>query len=153
MTTPDRKTDILEHVHATHNEFSEALAQIPPERMTLPGVNGDWSVKDVLAHISWWERHLLRRLHTGQDDLYRPGVDPRAATDTANAEIFAASHERPLQDIRAEFDASYQELLNALETLPAELATEDETYQVIGADTFGHYPEHTAMLRAWLAAT
>jgi hypothetical protein len=153
MLMPDRKAQILEQVRATHQEFEEILAQITPDRLTQPGVNGDWAVKDVLAHISWWEQHLLRRLRTGKDDLYTPDVDPREATREANAVVFAASRERPLDDVRTEFDASYRELLAELETLPAEVAAQDEIYQAIGADTFEHYPEHTEMLRAWLAAS
>jgi hypothetical protein len=153
MSTPDRKAEILERVRATHREFEEALSGIAPERMTQPGVNGDWAVKDVLAHITWWEQHLLRRLHTGRDDLYTPDVDPREATHEANAVIFAGSRERPLDDVLAEFDASYRELLAELESLPPEVAAQDEVYQAIGADTFGHYPEHTEMLRAWLTTS
>jgi Mycothiol maleylpyruvate isomerase N-terminal domain len=153
MSTPNRKAQILEQVRATHQEFEGILAQIAPDRLTQPGVNGDWTVKDVLAHITWWEQHLLRRLRTGQDDLYTPDVDPREATHEVNAVVFAASRERPLDDVRAEFGASYRELLAELEALPPEVATQDEIYQAIGADTFEHYPEHTEMLRAWRVAT
>jgi hypothetical protein len=153
MSTPDRKAQILEQVRVSHQEFEGIQAQIAPDRLTQPGVNGDWTVKDVLAHITWWEQHLLRRLRTGQDDLYTPDVDPREATREANAVVFAASRERPLDNVRAEFDASYRGLLAELEALPAEAAAQDEIYQAIGADTFEHYPEHAEMLRAWLATT
>jgi hypothetical protein len=152
MSTPDRKGEILERVRSTHGEFALSLAQIAPDRMTQPGVNGEWTVKDVLAHITWWEQHLLRRLRTGQDDLYTPDVDPRETTREANAATFAASRERPLDDVRAEFDASYRELLAVLEALPMQVAAQDEVYEAIGADTFEHYPDHTEMLRAWLTA-
>ena len=151
MSTSDRKTEILQRVRVTHQELEDQLAGLPPAKMTQPGVNDDWSVKDVLAHIAWWEQHLLRRLRTGQDDLYTAGVDPGGATHKANAEIFAASRERALDDIRAEFDASFQQLLAELEALPPEDAEQDEIYRAIGADTFVHYPEHTEMLRAWNA--
>jgi uncharacterized damage-inducible protein DinB len=154
MPAPDRRAEILERVHATHQQLEAVLAQIAPERMTQPGVNGDWAVKDVLAHITWWEQHLLRRLRTGHDDLYTPDVIARGAgreaTAEANAAVFAANRERPLEDMRAEFDASYRELLSGLEALPAEVAALDEIFEAIGADTFEHYPEHTEMLRAWL---
>src|SRR5262249_40208703 len=107
MATPDdRKTEILERVRATHHELEEAVSRLTPHLMTTPGVNGDWAAKDVLAHVTWWEQHLLRRLRNGVDDLYTPGGDPREATHRVNAEVFAANHDRPPDSIRAEFDAS-----------------------------------------------
>lgn len=152
MTTPDRKTEMLQRVRTTRDAFDEALAAVPPERMTEPGVNGDWTVKDLLAHIAWWDRHLLQRLRTGQEPLYAPGDDPREVTVAANAAIFTEHHDRPLDDVRAEFDAAHRELLAALEALPPEVAADEEMYDTVGADTFGHYPDHAETLRAWLAA-
>jgi uncharacterized protein (TIGR03083 family) len=153
MTTADRKTDMLQRVRTSRDTFAEALAAVPPERMTEPGVNGDWTVKDVLAHITWWEQHLLQRLRTGQEPLYAPGDDPRQVTDAANAAIYTEHREQPLEDVRAAFDTSYQELLSTLQALPPEDLADDEFYDTIGSDTFSHYQQHTEMLRAWLAGS
>lgn len=152
MSTPNRKAEILERVQATHQELEDQFALIAPERMEQSGVNGEWAAKDVMAHIAWWEQHLMRRLRTGLEDLYTAGVDPREATASANTAIFAASRQRALDDIRAEFEASYHGLLAELEAMAPEVADQDEIYRAIGADTFMHYPEHTEMLRAWTAS-
>jgi uncharacterized protein (TIGR03083 family) len=144
------KAQIIDQIRRSRQQFEEALARIDSARMTEPGVNGDWSVKDVLAHIAWWEQHLLRRLRSGRDDLYVEGVDGRSATDRANAEVFAANRERPLAEVRAEFDASYREVLETIEGMSDDELASDEVYEDIGADTFRHYPEHTAMLTAWI---
>jgi hypothetical protein len=150
MHASSRTAEILEQIRTSRQQFEDALARVELARMTEPGVNGEWSVKDVLVHIAWWEQHLLRRLRTGQDDLYVEGVDGRETTDRANAEVYAANHERPLADARAEYDASYQETLATIEAMPVDELANDEVYQAIGADTFHHYPEHTAMLNRWL---
>lgn len=152
MQPSSRKSEILDQIRTTHQQLEEALARVAPAGMTQPGVNGEWSVKDVLAHIAWWEQHLLRRLHSGHEDLYVEGVDGRETTDRANAEVFAANHERPLAEIRAEFDASHRDLLTTVEAMSNEQLADDEVYQAIGGDTFRHYPEHTTMLTAWLEA-
>jgi len=150
MSMRDSKADMLRQVRTTHQELEEVLAQIPPEQMTQPGVNGAWTVKDMLAHITWWERHLLLRLRIGLDDVYTPGVDPEEATRAANFEIFVANRERRLDHVVAAFGASYRELLAELEALPLEQVAQDEIYEAIRSDTFTHYAEHTQMLRAWL---
>lgn len=55
MPSSWRKTEILDQIRTTRQQFEEALAQVPAAHLTQPGVNGEWSVKDILAHIAWWE--------------------------------------------------------------------------------------------------
>jgi Mycothiol maleylpyruvate isomerase N-terminal domain len=152
MSSPNRKTEALERIRMTHQELVDQFTKIAPERMAQPGVNGEWAAKDIMAHVAWWEQHLLRRLRTGHDDLYTAGVDPREVTISANAEIFAASRQQGLDDIRAEFEASYHEPLAELEAMAPEAADQDQIYRAIGADSFMHYPEHTEILRTWAAS-
>jgi hypothetical protein len=153
MQPPTRKAEILEQMRATHQPLEAVLAQLDTGRMLEPGVNGEWSVKDMLAHITWWEQHLLRRLRSGRDDLYPEGVDARSATDRANADVFAANRDRPLAEVRADFDASYREVLAVIEAMADDALASDDIYEAISWDTFRHYPEHTTMLTAWLESS
>ncbi len=152
MQMPSHKANILEQIRATHQPLEALLASLSESQLTQRGVNGDWSVKDMLAHITWWEQHLLRRLRTGQEDLYGDGVDPKSATDRANAEVFAANQSRPLADVLAEFAASYRETLTTLEGMPEEELAQGAIQEAIAWDTFRHYPEHTEMLQAWITS-
>ncbi len=155
MREPQGKAEVLEHVRATHQPLDDMLASLDDVQMTRPGVNGEWSVKDMLAHITWWERHLLRRLRTGADDLYVPDMpvaDVRAVTDKANAETFAANRARSVADVLADYSASYAEVLATLEAMPEQEFADADIIEAIGIDTFGHYPEHVEALRSWLDA-
>jgi hypothetical protein len=151
MQCSSRKTEILEQISATHLLLEAHLSSLGESQMLLPGVNGEWTVKDLLAHITWWEQHLLRRLRTGRDDLYQEGVSVQEETDQANAQVFAANRSRPLSEIQSEFSASYKEVLTGIEALPEEDIAQAEIYEAIAWDTFRHYPEHTAMLQAWIS--
>lgn len=156
MQSPSRKAEILAQIRATHQPLETLLAQLDPGRMSEPGVNGDWSVKDVLAHLTWWEQHLLRRLRIGHDDLDDlddldiEGVDEQSATDRVNADVFAAHRDRSLAEVRAEFDASYAEVLAVIESMADDALASDEVYDAISWDTFRHYPTHATMLTDWL---
>jgi uncharacterized protein (TIGR03083 family) len=153
MQPPTRKEEILDQIRATHQPLEALLAQLDPSRMSEPGVNGDWSVKDVLAHLTWWEQHLLRRLRTGREDLDVEGVDEQSATDRVNAEVFAANRDRPLADVRADFDASYPEVLDVIGAMADDALASDDVYDAISWDTFRHYPVHTTMLTVWLESS
>lgn len=152
METNERKAQLLDEIRRTHGELTAALAPLTEAQMTQPGVNGEWSAKDVLAHITWWEGHTLRTLRSGREEQVPEGSNQETLTQQNNAEVFAANRGRPLAEVRAELEASYQEVLATLEGRPAEARAQDETYEAIGWDTFKHYPEHTAAIREWLAS-
>ena len=152
MEHRERKAQLLDEIRRTHGELGAVIAPLTEAQMSQPGVNGEWSVKDVLAHLTWWEGHMLRALRTGQEELEPEGSNPDNLTARKNAEVFAANRDRPLAEVRAEFETTYQEVLATLEGWPAEALARDETYEEIGWDTFKHYPDHTAAIRQWLAS-
>jgi hypothetical protein len=53
------KEAIIERLHTERRRLEQKLAGLSPEEMTQPGVVGDWSVKDVLAHLADWEQMCL----------------------------------------------------------------------------------------------
>ncbi len=53
---------LLKRLDAAWLAFLESYAGLPDERLMEPGVTGDWSVKDVLAHVTTWEEEALKHL-------------------------------------------------------------------------------------------
>jgi hypothetical protein len=62
MDTPVDKTQLLEWIAASRAELDAVIAPLTDAQMTVPGAEGTLSVKDLLAHVSWWERRTLRAL-------------------------------------------------------------------------------------------
>ena len=67
--------------------------------------------------------------------------------DTVNAYVFAANRNRSLADVRAAFDASYQEMLHLIETVPDDVLA--ARYDWISGNAADHYDEHLRMFQAW----
>jgi len=66
------------------------------------------SVKDILAHIAWFEREMIGLLHQrtlAGSDLWNLPSDER------NAVIFQLNRRRSLQDIRQEAEAVFNNYL------------------------------------------
>ena len=40
------------------------LAEVDSERMLEPGLPGGWSLKDVIAHVNWYEQEMVVLLET-----------------------------------------------------------------------------------------
>ena len=48
------KSELLNWLQEEYQQWEALLDQIRPERMEQPGVNGDWSMKDIVAHLTGW---------------------------------------------------------------------------------------------------
>ncbi|MFI5275949.1 MAG: hypothetical protein ACHQ1E_01655, partial [Ktedonobacterales bacterium] len=40
-------------------QWQALLARVGPDRMEQPGVEGEWSMKELVAHLTWYERAVL----------------------------------------------------------------------------------------------
>ena len=54
--------NFLNEVQTATREWDALLTQISPERMTLPGAAGEWSIKDIAVHVSWVENEMVGML-------------------------------------------------------------------------------------------
>jgi hypothetical protein len=164
MKDPATKAELLDGTRAEHARLEAALAEISEEAMLQPGVVGEWSIKDMLAHISDWEQRFLRWYRAGQRGEIPERPEPGLTwndLDLLNQRIYEKHHARSLPDVRAAFDASYRELISAVEAM-----SEPELFTVghfawtgdyplliaLRANADQHYAEHTDQIEAWRRA-
>jgi uncharacterized protein (TIGR03083 family) len=143
--------ELLRSIQEERARLEATLARLTSEQILAPGVDGPWSVKDILVHISYWERDLLRRL-AGQGSVHAP-------TGDVNERVFQANRARPLEAVMAEFDASFRALMTRLVELSDEELNRPPFYRPwqarplwrdVASETYEHYWEHTEPLRVWL---
>ncbi len=53
---------LLKQLDKAWTVFKESYAGLSDSQMTEPGVTGNWSVKDIIAHVTWWEEEALKHL-------------------------------------------------------------------------------------------
>ena len=162
MEHPTTQAELYARVSAAFAQLVATLSRISDEQQIQPGAQDDWSVKDILAHISLWHNRtaaLVEGLLRGDPPapLRQPGEDSAAAVDRANAANYAANRDLPLARVRADFDASYARVLAALAQLSdADLRDDGALSQLLGGslletiadDTYAHYDEHLPALDA-----
>jgi uncharacterized protein (TIGR03083 family) len=150
VQSENRKNELLRRMRTAHADLEGLLAGLTDEQLTREGAVGAWSVKDILAHLTWWEQDSLRGLRGEPDEDILAGEEWN--TDRANARMVERSRPRPLAEVLAAFTASYAELVSALEALPEERFAADDLYDHIASNTYEHYAGHTAAILAWLNA-
>ena len=157
MTANDN-TDMTPHdlLHRIHKE-REALAALwcglTREQMTRrPGPQEDWSVKDLIAHITWWESFIRERV---TELIGGARSEPAEHQDVLNARAHERHKDSPLTEVLAAFDANWPKLEAFISSLNDEQINTPAYYRtydgvallpILRAGTFGHYPSHMADL-------
>jgi hypothetical protein len=156
------KPEFLNGLRQEYQGWQELLEQIGPENMNKPDVAGDWSIKDIVAHLTGWRKRTVARLQAAQrgETGTPPPWDPKLSTDDEiNAWIYEANRGHSVQEVLDESDQVFQQVLMAVEGLPDEVLQEPQRYlpwlegnPFTPAALFAHYhDEHEADMRAWLA--
>jgi len=159
-TITDKSVDrdaFLSRLASARRSWDELLGRIPRERMIEPTLAGGWSVKDVVAHVTWSEREMvgvLRQRALVGSPLWSLDQDAR------NAIVYAENRDRDPDDVLAEEQRVYAELLPLLEGLTSEdLADGDKwermlpdvpPWRIFAGSTFLHYEDHAAAIGEWL---
>jgi hypothetical protein len=142
---PSWRTAQAQLAHA-HTQFQEAAAAVPPHLWEQAGVCGDWTPRQVAAHLAGWDREAARALHAllaGAPEEFVTDVDAfNAASVAARAHLSWAG-------TCGEVYQAHEALMQAIDTLiVADLPAPG--YRTWMDGRVADYALHTAHLRAWL---
>jgi hypothetical protein len=148
----DRVEKLLAKLDAAWAEFNDSCADVPDASLVEPGVVDDWSVKDILAHVTTWEAEALKHLPL----IMQGGRPPRYVTyggiDAFNARMTEQKRHLSLADVRKQLDETHQRLVDFVRGAPSEqFSRETRSRRRLRLDTYSHYPEHTEAIREWRA--
>jgi hypothetical protein len=117
------KAQAIEKLEAERRRLEQNLAKLSQDDMIQPGVVGEWSVKDVLAHLASWEQFFLdwyaadQRGETPHPPA--PGLTWRPRDlDILNQRIFVKHRGRSLSKILAEFRNAHKRFMATVEAIP-----------------------------------
>lgn len=161
MAEQKSKAELVEMRRALYTHFDALIAGLNEQQIQVPGVNGDWSIKDHIAHLTFWERvnllEILKAIEQGTSWTDSGLERTEEVRDQTNQQVYLHNKDRSLADVLSEFGATHQQVMEYLETLSEEkLKT---PYDWLGGDSIitwlsdpnGHYQEHEQYIRDWLA--
>jgi hypothetical protein len=108
-------------------------------------------VKDIIAHVTWWDEEALRHLPA----IMAGDRPPRYSVayggiDAFNAMMAERKRDVPLPDILTQQHDTHQRLIDFIESVPEEHFTRDTRFRRrLRLDTYGHYAIHTKAIREW----
>ena len=150
-----KKQQILDRLEQAWQAFNDSFTGLSDEKMLEPGVTEDWSVKDLLAHVSWWEEEALKHLPGILQGVRPPRYSVTyGGIDAFNAQMTELKRSLSLAEVRQHFTGTHSRLIAYLQSVPEEqFITETRFRRRLKLDTFGHYPIHTQAVQAWRART
>jgi hypothetical protein len=159
------KSELLNWLQENYQQWEVFLDQIGPMRMDQPGVNGDWSMKDIVAHLTGWNSWLVVRLQAagrGEPEPPPPWPAHIQTEDEINAWIYESNRGRSAREVLDETHQVFQQLLAVIDSLPDDVRIEfiepkfylvwlgNERFPV--GEFFDHFhDDHEPDVRAWLA--
>jgi hypothetical protein len=155
------KSELLARIRLERVRLEAAVDRTPDSARSEPVMESGWSIKTVLAHIATWERLTLLRLEAARQGT-KPEIPPigtEVEIDAVNAGTLESVLDLPIATVRADFDTVHAELVTAIEALdeeflrsalPAAWGRGRKVWELIGANTWWHYPEHSQAIEAWL---
>lgn len=171
METNSLRTQVIEQIKTRQAEWDALLADIPQERMEIPGVEGDWSVKDLAIHLAHYENWLATFLECVlQGRPFESSHLDQLELDVRNESIFETNRARPLAEALSDARQARERLLRAVEALTEEDFEPDSRFaepmaanpppwekkgvpslkKLIAGETYRHYEAHMPALKQWL---
>jgi hypothetical protein len=140
-------------------------------QLTMPGVLGKWSIKDMLAHVMAYQLYIADRMEEilqNQDYIpcktqnaldafldefgYPDFGSPLLDDDGPNAWVVEKYRNVSLEDVTAQELNSFLSVVSTLEKLSEDAIARHNIYERVANNTYKHYREHARDIRRWLAA-
>ena len=152
-----KKSKFLDTLRSVRNTWEALLAKVEKEKMIETSLPGGWSVKDVIAHITWHEREMAGLFEAKalvRSEWWELPMDER------NALIYEEFKDQTLDEVLGTSKQDYERFLAAFEALP-EIYLNDPTHfkdmpgdwipwQVIAGNSYEHYHQHIPDIQYWL---
>jgi hypothetical protein len=144
---------LLQRLEKAWVGLNVSYAGLSDAHLTEPGVTGEWSVRDILVHITTWEAEALKHLPHILEGVRPPRYSVQyGGIDAFNALMMEQKRGLPLGEVRKQLNETHARLVAYLHSVPEALFTEETRFRRrLRLDTYSHYPLHTKAILEWRA--
>ena len=166
MARLDSRAALLRAVRGLQVDIERVIAEVGEARLEQPGSFGEWTFKDVIAHLTGWRLTTAARLEAGlrhQAPVFQwpAHLSEEHDTDAINRWFYEANRDKPVAEVLRESRATFDRVEHAIATLPEDDLLQRGRFPWLGewalgpavvSGTYLHYREdHEPAIRAWLA--
>lgn len=154
MPKIETKSQLLEKVNSERALLERELASLSAEERITPGVVGEWSAKDLLAHLARWEQMFLgwhdATLRGEIPAVPAPGITWKPAdVDRLNRQIFEDHCHLSFEEVLALFRDAHASFLQRVESFREEDLFTPRLFPWIGGAKMATWITHYALHDGW----
>src|SRR6266487_6870218 len=160
MSVSTTKQQLLNQLQQERELWENLLTEIGPERMEQPGVTGDWTMKDTIAHMTTWWRREVALLAAVQRNERPPDHPPQSQVPIINEWVHRTNRDRPLAHILRDSQDVWQQFAEKLQELPEQILFDPQRFVWMDGRALGpgsledfaehFHEEHEPLIRTWL---
>ncbi|MCP4583265.1 MAG: ClbS/DfsB family four-helix bundle protein [candidate division Zixibacteria bacterium] len=113
-------TEVVERANKSFNKLIETIESISSQEQAAPKAIGQWSVKDILNHITIWEEEAAKAF-----EIWKVGIEPDwshiADLDIFNDETVKQRRKMPLAKIKDQLQLIHNGVIENLKSVPDEV--------------------------------
>jgi hypothetical protein len=145
------REQLLNKLEKAWTALHEAYAGLPDSHLTEPGVVEDWSVKDILAHVTTWEEEALKYLPFIVEGRTPPKYSVQyGGIDAFNTLRTEQKRGLSLSEVLSQMEDTHQRLIDYVRGVPEELFTRETPFRHrLRFDTYRHYLTHARAIAEW----
>lgn len=132
MAKPSNKAQLQADLQKERASLEKALRALSDEQLSQPNIVGEWSAKDVMAHLIEWEQMVLRWLSASQRGEM-PNVPAEGYTwrelPALNQHIYESYRDKTLSAIQQLFNSSFVQICAVIDAMPEETLLERGLYR------------------------
>lgn len=147
---------LIDELTAARQDLLDVLDRVSPASMTTPGLLGEWSGRELIAHVGYWAGTAVEVIHAVEEGRAGEVGEGRPPTDEVNETVARVARETDLATVRKREAASVEALVERLRRMdPALLSTRlpdgGTLEQSVAEDGADHYRQHAEELRRALS--
>jgi hypothetical protein len=147
-----KKQQVFQKLEQAWTALKESYSGLSEAQFTESGVMGEWSVKDILAHVTTWEEEALNALPLILSGGRPPRYTRYGGIDGFNAQMAEQKRDMALPEVLRYLEETHHRLLDYLHSVPDEHFVRETSFRRrLRLDTYGHYPLHARAIREWWA--
>lgn len=145
------RQQLLGKIDKAWRDLADSYAGLLESRMLEKGVTCRWSVRDVIAHVTWWEEEGLKHLPAMAEGVRPPRyTDLYGGIDAFNALMTEQRSALSLAEVLRDSAETHVRLVDYLEHAPGELVASETPFRHrLRLDTYAHYSKHAKAIREW----
>ena len=159
--TPHNLDDLINIINTEWTSLVKLINEFTDSQKIVPGIVDDWSIKDLMAHITAWEKLAMDRINTTitGSPLKYPVISGEQFVDEFNRQVYETNRNVPLDEVQSDFLNTHERFMDQIISLDNQLLSDKLPFDwagnltvqlVISSNTHWHYVEHVESIEKWL---